>query len=210
MKILTESWELSENTAPVQDEINSAVAQVLTSYTYDNPFQSNITDSHHSVHTPHSFPDNFEIPMLNHTYSNTSAHPSQDTDLVNLTPCKITSPSSNFHKAKHYRIRTIPPKLAALSKLRNKSQTPSIKTVTPVVLNHTVSHNNKSSSENTLNTQLNSDANTFSTVKTVCHCDDPNFKLFREIQLDSHPIVIKKNDQLVFFITPDLQICRFK
>ena len=48
LKILTESWELSENTTPVQDEINSAVAQVLTSYTYDNSFQSNITDSHHS------------------------------------------------------------------------------------------------------------------------------------------------------------------
>ena len=67
-----------------------------------------------------------------------------------------------------------------------------IKTVTPVVLNHTVSHNNKSSSENTLTTQSNSDSNTFSTIKTVCHCDDPNFKLFREIQLDYHPIVIKK------------------
>ena len=51
---------------------------------------------------------------------------------------------------------------------------------------------------------------TFSTIKTVCHCDDPNFKLFREIQLDSHPIVLKKNDQLVFFITHDLQICRFQ
>ena len=94
MKILTESWELSENTTPVQDEINSAVAQVLTSYTYDNSFQSNITDSHHSLHTPHSFPDNFEIPILNHTYSNTSAPPSQVTDLVNHT-----SPVQNFLKS---------------------------------------------------------------------------------------------------------------
>ena len=148
--------------------------------------------------------------MLNHTYSNTSAHPSQDTDLVNLTPCTITSPSTKFPKAKHYRKRTILPKLAVLSKLRNKSQTPSIKTVTPDALEHTASHANTFSSENTLNTQLYSDSNTFSTIKTVCHCDDPNFKLFREIQMDSHLIVIKKNDQLVFFITPDLQICRFQ
>ena len=145
--------------------------------------------------------------MLNHTYSNTSAPPSQDTDLVNHTPCKVTSPVQNFLKSNTIKKRTIPPKL---TKLRNKSQTPSIKTVTPVVLNHTVSHNNKSSSENTLTTQSNSDSNTFSTIKTVCHCDDPNFKLFREIRLDSHPIVIKKDDQLVFFITPDLQICRFQ
>ena len=199
MKILTESWELSENTTPVQDEINSAVAPILTSYTYDNSFQSNITDSHHSLHTPHSFPDNFAIPMLNHTDSNTSAPPSQVTDLVNHT-----SLSTKFPKVKYYQKRTTPPKL------RNNSQTPSIKNVTPVVLNHTVSHNNKSSSENTLTTQSNSDSNTFSTIKTVCHCDDPNFKLFREIQLDSHHIVIKKDDQLVFFITPDLQICRFQ
>ena len=107
--------------------------------------------------------------MLNHTYSNTSAPPSQVTDLVNHT-----SPSTKFPKVKYYfKKRTIPPKL------RNKSQTPSIKTVTPVVLNHTVSHNNKSSSENTLTTQSNSDSNTFSTIKTVCHYDDPNFKLFR-------------------------------
>ena len=77
----------SENTTPVQDEINSAVAQVLTSYTYDNSFQSNITDSYHSLHTPRYFPDIFEIPMLNHTYSNTSAPPLQDTDLVNHTLC---------------------------------------------------------------------------------------------------------------------------
>ena len=98
LKILTESWELSENTTPVQDEINSAVAQVLTSYTYDNSFQSNITDSHHSLHTPHYFPDNFEIPMLNHTYLNTSAPPSQVTDLVNHT-----SPSTKFPKVKYYK-----------------------------------------------------------------------------------------------------------
>ena len=98
MKILTESWELSENTTPVQDEINSAVAPILTSYTYDNSFQSNITDSHHSLHTPHSFPNNFEIPMLNHTYSNTSAPPSQVTDLVNHT-----SPSTTFPKVKYYK-----------------------------------------------------------------------------------------------------------
>ena len=141
MKILTESWELSESRTPVQDEVNSVVAQVLTTYIYDNPFQSNITDSHHSLHTPHSIPENFEIPMLNHTYLNTAAHPSQDADRVNLTSCKITFPSSKFHKAKHYRKRTIPLKLTALSKLRNKSQTPSIKTVTPVAFEHTASHN---------------------------------------------------------------------
>ena len=123
-------------------------------------------------------------------YSNTSAHPLQATDLVNLTPCKISSSSSKFPKAKHYRKRTIPPKLTALSKLRNKSQTPSIKTVTLVALEHTVTNNN-SSTENILNTKLNSNSNTFSIIKTVCHCDDPNFKLFREIHLDSHPIVIK-------------------
>ena len=103
MKILTESWELSENTTLVQDEINSAVAQVLTSYTYDNSFQSNNTDTHYSLHTPHYFPDNYEIPMLNHTYSNTSAPPSQDTDLVNHTPCKITFPSTKFTKVKYYK-----------------------------------------------------------------------------------------------------------
>ena len=34
---------------------------------------------------------------------NTSAHPSQDTDLVNLIPCKVTSPSTKFPKANHYR-----------------------------------------------------------------------------------------------------------
>ena len=145
MKILTESCELSESRTPVHDEVNCAVAQVLTSYTNENPFQSNITDSHHLLHTPHYFPDNCDIPMLNHTYSDTAAHPSQDTDRVNLTPCKITSPSSKFQKAKHYRKRTIPPKPTALSKLRNKSQPPSIKTVTLVALEHTVTNNNTSS-----------------------------------------------------------------
>ena len=106
LKILTESWELSENTTPVQDEINSAVAQVLTSYTYDNSFQSNITDSHHSLHTPHSFPDNLEIPMLNHTYSNTSAPPSQVTDLVNHTSLSTKFPKVKYYKKTHHSSKT--------------------------------------------------------------------------------------------------------
>ena len=106
MKILTESWELSENTTPVQDEINSAVAPILTSYTYDNSFQSNITDSHHSLHTPHSFPNNFEIPMLNHTYSNTSAPPSQVTDPVNHTSLSTKFPKVKYYKKTHHSSKT--------------------------------------------------------------------------------------------------------
>ena len=47
-----ESWKLSENRTPVQDEFNSAVAQVLTSYTYDNPFPQTLLI--HTIHyTPH-------------------------------------------------------------------------------------------------------------------------------------------------------------
>ena len=198
MKILKESWDSSGCRTPVQDEVNS-VTPGLTSYSYDNQFQSNITDSQHSLHTLH---ENFEIPTLNQTYLNTSVHSSQNTENFNHTPYNIVSPSSKSQKSK-YRKRTIPPKLTA----RSKS---SIKLVTPADFKHSVTNNNKSSTESTLNTQLNLDSNNFSTLKTVCHCDDPNFKLFREIQLDSHPILIKNNDKLVFFITPDLQICRFQ
>ena len=184
---------------PTQDEVHI----LNTPETHQNIF-----DSQYSLNTLN---ENFEIPTLNQTYSNTCAHSSQNTEHFNHTPCKSISPSSKFQKYKHYRKRTLAPlKLTALSKLRTKSQTPSIKTVSPFNLNHSVTNNNISSTENTLNTKPNSDSTTFGTIKTICHCDDPNFKLFREIQLYSHPILIKNQDKLLFFITPDLKICRFQ
>ena len=197
----TESWELSECRSLVQDEVNSAVAQAHTSYSYDNHIQSNIADSQYSLHTPHYFPDNFEIPMLNHSHTNTSSQ----TYTPTTNSGKLNSPSIKYLKSKYYRKR--PKKL-----LKSKVKLPLLNHLTPSVdhTNTTETNNSVVSPKYTLTTKSHSDSHVSNTNKTVCNCDDSNFKLFREIELDYHPLVIINKENLLFLITPYFKICRFQ
>ena len=82
------------STTSVRDEFIADGAQSLTLYPYNNYIQSNITGSQYSLHTPHSFPDNFEIHMLNHLYTNTSSQ----TNTPNNNSGKFISPRIKYLK----------------------------------------------------------------------------------------------------------------
>ena len=149
----------------LQLKMNSILlSHIIYSILNTHKTQQNIFHSQYSLNTLH---ENFEIPTLNQAYSITSAHSSQDTEIPNHTPCKINSPSLKFPKSKHYRKRTTLTKHITSSKLRNKLQTSSIKTLTPVYPKHSVTNSKKSSTEISMDTKLN-----------CCHCDDPNLQLF--------------------------------